>query len=549
MPTSDIDELCTLLNNLNSQQIEHNENEKLNLFKKIKLEISQLSSDTLNWLIMHKKDLFDSLFENITLEFNNNELSSGDLILRSESLEIFEKILSNFINLNKLLEIFAREFQHLFSLDNNEKLQTICLTKFYELLRRLRLAEENQVVSSSQSLVVYLNDLLPLILNRIPANTSSYSQLVSKFLCELVQVNSIELHGASLVFNQKSNLKIIAQKDEINFFRVFEILINLASVSKDILNEIELNFGLNEMINSKFYHSKDILAKLNTIEMLKDLAQTTHGFELLDSNDHLKNLAAHFTLNDDIEFSALYMPSIIKLFGHLAYIKPQEIMGRYSVFFDRLFATFFDEELGESEVVLAMDTFSFIFSNSHAKLLFFTKISDNLKEKLYSRLLRLFNFSINKLKSKSIELMSTLVSCGNNRTMEIIQLNQTIFNVLLQQCDRLVLKMIDIAYQPFLDSRLATHNFFKSLIQNDWAIDYLFQTDSLNKRFFEYLLNRSTELEIDGRQSKYELIRALSQSDYIYGRIETAKLSSLNRYVREGPFYKETQLATAFESQ
>lgn len=550
MPTSDIDDLCTLLNNLNSQHLDQNENEKLNLFKKIKVEISRLPSDTLNWLILHKKDLLDSLLEYITLEFNNNELSSGDLMLRSESLQIFEKILSNFNNLNKLLELFAREFQFLFSLDNNEKLQTICLSKFYDLLHRLRLVEENQVVSSSgQSLVVYLNDLLPSILNRIPANTSSYSQLVSKFLCELAQINSIELHGASLVFNQKANLKTIAQKDEINFFRVFEILINLASVSSDLLNEVEQNFGLNEMINLKFYHSKDLLAKLNTIEMLKELAQTTHGFELLDSNGHLKNLAAHFTSNDDIEFSTLYMPSIIKLFGHLAFIKPQEIMSQYSVFFDRLFAIFFGEDLEESEVVLAIDTFSFIFSNSHAKLLFFTKISESLKEQFYTRLLRLFNFSINKLKSKSIELMSSLVSCGNNRTSEIIQLNQIIFNALLNHCDRLVFKMIEIAHQPFLDSRLAAHQFFKSLIQNNWAIDYLFQTDSLNIRFFEYLLNRSTELEIDGRRSKYELVQELSQSDYLYGRIETAKLSALNRYVREGPFYKETQLATAFESQ
>jgi hypothetical protein len=120
--------------------------------------------------------------------------------------------------------------------------------------------------------------------------------------------------------------------------------------------------------------------------------------------------------------------------------------------------------------------------------------------------------------------------------------------------DRFFDYLIKIAKLPFLEKRLAAQNCFKCLIESNWGLMYLFASidgeceyDHANT-FMEYLLNRTTELEVDGRQSKFQLIQSITQFNNVTQFIDLHKYELLNRYVRDGPYYMSREAAVAFES-
>ena len=115
---------------------------------------------------------------------------------------------------------------------------------------------------------------------------------------------------------------------------------------------------------------------------------------------------------------------------------------------------------------------------------------------------------------------------------------------------------LGFAKKPFVDLRLASHLYFKALVQTHFGLEYLFTPNKYNGRleFIDgYLLNRSTELEKDGIESKYELMKLLVTSlslnqDLATRLIGEPVLSKLNEYIKQGPYFATAQSRVAFES-
>lgn len=404
---------------------------------------------------------------------------------------------------------------------------------------------------------------MPLILQNIEHNGAGYATMVSKFLCELAQLNTIELHGPTLVFNSRNvnNLKEILNRDSVQFFRVFEIIVALTSINELILNTCENEFHLNGLIETCLYESKDILSKLNLIELLKELAITKHGFAFLDRNAHLQKLITYLDVcektDDAMEMMEreLFAPAVKKLFGYLAFVNPRDILSSYSKFFDMVLQ-YLDKRItisneNKENICLSLDILTLVFKNPTSKKIIFEKYEQYFSESVLPQVFHFIKYKISDVKMKAIGLLDSMIHLSYSDEFglkAIANLNQAIFQNFLNQDANFLEYLLQTAKQPFFDTRIAILKVFISFFGNDWALEYVFQNENLNSTFMQYLLDRSTELEKEGRVAKYDLVKTIANSECVNTIVPLNQLELLNRYVNEGPFYMQREAAVAFES-
>ena len=104
---------------------------------------------------------------------------------------------------------------------------------------------------------------------------------------------------------------------------------------------------------------------------------------------------------------------------------------------------------------------------------------------------------------------------------------------------------LQLSGQPFPELRCAALRIFQSLARQQWGRLALNNHPGFN----EYLLDRSTESDKQGKEHKYEIVRTLVEakdSDEIFGRPYVLKLKV---YQNEGPFFVRAQAEVAMESQ
>ena len=83
----------------------------------------------------------------------------------------------------------------------------------------------------------------------------------------------------------------------------------------------------------------------------------------------------------------------------------------------------------------------------------------------------------------------------------------------------------------------------RALSNQPWAARLLNQEPG----FLEYLLDRSTERDKEGKETKFEVVKALSEAYCTAEIFGNPALLSLKVYVREGPFYVRVQSEVAME--
>lgn len=104
--------------------------------------------------------------------------------------------------------------------------------------------------------------------------------------------------------------------------------------------------------------------------------------------------------------------------------------------------------------------------------------------------------------------------------------------------------LLSLCKQPFTEIRLNSLQILRALVSQPWAGRILNQEAG----FLEYLLDRSTEPDKEGKETKYTVVKALaevSSTGDIFGR---PALLRLKEYVRDGPFYVRVQSEVAMES-
>jgi 26S proteasome non-ATPase regulatory subunit 5 len=150
------------------------------------------------------------------------------------------------------------------------------------------------------------------------------------------------------------------------------------------------------------------------------------------------------------------------------------------------------------------------------------------------------NFSIRSLVCLAdlfhIPANENTISTAAALTQQIYRLCNRVFSILPI--------VIQIAKQPFVDLRLAAYRYLFELTRSPWALHEM----NSEPGFIEFLLNRSTEKDKEGKEAKFSVIQSICRNS------EEAKLAignvnylKLRRYVNEGAFFVEPEANVAFD--
>ena len=145
------------------------------------------------------------------------------------------------------------------------------------------------------------------------------------------------------------------------------------------------------------------------------------------------------------------------------------------------------------------------------------------------------------VRTRSLRALSMLLSCtercGNWEESVSLQWFNTVhkdpFPILMS-----------IVKQPFQDLRVAGLRVLLTMSLFEWG-QRIF---SSHAGFLEYLLDRKTEPDKEGRELKYEIVHSIvttgETAERVFGNVDLLKL---RKYDREGPFFSAADTTVAME--
>lgn len=95
-----------------------------------------------------------------------------------------------------------------------------------------------------------------------------------------------------------------------------------------------------------------------------------------------------------------------------------------------------------------------------------------------------------------------------------------------------------------MDLRHAAYRCLLELTRSSWALDAM----NNEPGFIEFLLNRSTERDKEGKEAKFAIIQSICQNgDEAKAAFGNVNYLKLRRYVNEGVFHVEPEANVAFD--
>jgi 26S proteasome non-ATPase regulatory subunit 5 len=148
----------------------------------------------------------------------------------------------------------------------------------------------------------------------------------------------------------------------------------------------------------------------------------------------------------------------------------------------------------------------------------------------------------NDVRLRALRTFSQVFSCDNEEGTYDVSLSIGYQWYKLANVD-LVTLVVAIIKQPFPDLHLVGLKFLLSLCQWKWGQMEMQRSPG----FVEFLLDRRTETEKEGKELKYYIIRCLSESSFTERIFGSSLLLKFKDYVNEGPFYVKVETVVAFE--
>jgi hypothetical protein len=576
----------------------------------VSLERARTRSDKLDYLLKAKLYIINKMKKQDIREFFASEPSNfeqlflldvwtkhldGDHVEFVEPYDIIERVFESFDHLHQLVDLFHKQIIYLLEQDKDEKCKHICVKHMIRLSKELDKLSMNldpvSLINLRNMLESNIKDIMPYFIRQIPINVVSYSQLVNDLLCSLtIELNRIEAFVQSKdqrvdiftnsIFENNQPLinefERVYKLDSVHSLRIFEILVNLSLISEEHLKSIcESKFNFNYKINSFLMNKTDVLSKLNCIELLTKLVQVNHGYNYLHKNQHLNHLLKLLIKPDEDAFSSIIIPSVVKMFSHIAHDRPKDVYENYSFYFDYLFKHAMDEDLINNVLSInqSLETFAYLFDANEIKKF----VNENYREnfsKLLDRLTYIMEFVINEnLKVATLKCIAELLAPDSSLlksfhsdikfldsvwlTSEWSDLAKEFYVILTRKIghEKFFSLVLKYARQPIVNLRLTAQLYFKAMSQTKWGINLIYEPNNFNgyETFFAgYILNRSIELEKEGLESKYEMVKLMlanlnHNNDLIY-LIGEDGMNQLRQYIKDGPFYLKAQLNVAFES-
>ncbi|XP_024618170.1 26S proteasome non-ATPase regulatory subunit 5 isoform X1 [Neophocaena asiaeorientalis asiaeorientalis] len=410
------------------------------------------------------------------------------------------------------------------------------LTHPNDSVKILTLSQVGRIVENADAVTEILNnaELLKQIVYCIGGENLSVAKAAIKSLSRI----SLTQAGLEALFesNLLDDLKSVMETNDIVRYRVYELIVEISSVSPESLNYCTTSGLVTQLLRE--LTGEDVLVRATCIEMVTSLAYTHHGRQYLAQEGVIDQISNIIVGADSDPFSSFYLPGFVKFFGNLAIMdSPQQICERYPVFVEKVF------EMTESQdptmIGVAVDTIGILGSNVEGKQVL--QKTGTRFERLLMRIGYQAKNASTELKIRCLDAISSLFYLpAEQQTDDLLRMTESWFSSLSRDPMEL---FRGISTQPFFELHCAALKVFTAIANQPWAQKLMFNSPG----FVEYVMDRSVERDRASKDAKYELVKALANSKTIAEIFGNPNYLRLRTYLSEGPYYVKPISTTAVE--
>ena len=176
---------------------------------------------------------------------------------------------------------------------------------------------------------------------------------------------------------------------------------------------------------------------------------------------------------------------------------------------------------------VAIDTIGLLSSSLSGRTLLLSKQQDT--NKVLKKLGQLLDNAPSVTRCRALRCVSMLVSCEEDCNYEQSLSRQW----LLEIHPRAFSLLLSVARQPFTDLRLAGLAVLVGMSRWEWGQREMQSSPG----FLEYLLDRKTEPDREGKEMKFEIVHHIASSECCETIWASMDLLKIKKYDREGPFF------------
>ncbi|KAL1932559.1 hypothetical protein VTP01DRAFT_8237 [Rhizomucor pusillus] len=465
----------------------------------------------------------EAIFETVPLRaFYQMFAAAGD---DSEEEQYLVKILCEVVG--KLLQPIG--YQELVGDQSNATFLLQGLGHFSPSIRLLSLIQVEKCLESDEATEqVAHSNVFPMIITTIAFQDTG---IASKAVDLTSKIGS---KVPNALFEENVNaLQSLLSVNETVRFRVYELVVNVSG-SSDRAFDLGKTSGLLQTLIDEV-RSPDLLLRLNAIEILGEVAVSSSGFAFLEKAEVLDSLTELMDNEDESDTGVVLTKSLaFKFFGKLGGNKDiifEPIERKYHVF-SRLHRCL-DTSTNREILTVAIAAIGLIGSHpSNLQLLFRSSLKDYFVDS--------YRTSSGHIKAVYLQSLSKILSVRDGPETE--QMTEDIYRSLEGRPSTLE-SLVQTAKQPVPEVRMAAFATLHAIATHTWGQQIMANSGD----FLGYLLDRTTEHSLPGQQWKYAIVEALIRADNAVN-IFGGHYPMLQRYLREGPYYRPTEPVTAMES-
>lgn len=331
----------------------------------------------------------------------------------------------------------------------------------------------------------------------------------------------------------RSIAKLLATSDVVKF-RVYEVVVDIAKSSKEGL-EASVSSGFLQSLIS-MVDNDDILLQLNALEVLKELALSQAGLDYLEQQGVLQQLSEKIARANETPLSNLLIPGLMKFFGNVAQLCPNEIFSRYPAVISALFEVIESDD--QLILPIALDTLGHVSSTIRGK--YAMQELGNAMPSAMKKISEVIQKMPSELRVRGLNSLAHILSVSkseqDNRSLSLVK---SWFDCL---CEEPLKMIVSLCKQPFADIRQASLEVLAVIAQQEWGQELIASHPGL----VEFLLDRNVESFKECKDVKFEIVRILSES--ATNVFDASTMLRLKKFVTEGPFHVDAVTEVAMES-
>ena len=400
--------------------------------------------------------------------------------------------------------------------------------------------------------------MLHLVTQMLGADDLQCASMATKILLHFSSQHHI-LEGKLVNEVWLCELNSLMQGQDIVRYRVYDLLVQtcLQGGDKSFLTVSNTGY-LDQLVRE--LDTSDPLVKMNCIELLSSLINSPKGLGFLQRSNVVEKLYQTLLRSEQDVMETIVIPSRFKVCNR--------ICGNTTIFLFTAILKFFGQlcvSLGADAVLLfekypnflhfileavlspqedtlwgvSVDTFGLLSSTLSGRTLLLSKRPAT--EKVLRKLGEFISSSSSVIKCRSLRAVTMMVSCVEDCHLEH---EQSISRKWFAEIHPNLLQlMLSTVKQPFADLRLAGLALIVELSTQEWGQRQLQACPG----FVEYLLDRSSEPDKEGKELKYEVVHRIVGSEFgeaVWGNVDMMKMK---RYDKEGPYFHTGDTALAID--